>query len=102
MKATEIAGQIHEIGEELREIATFKYGFSSRGGDPSDPDAVKKAVLESVGKAQTGGKRLPPYLKSQRDCVLEPGKLEARRDALEGELRDACQSKLHHFDIISK
>lgn len=98
-KATEIAGQIHMIGEELREIATFKYGFSSRGGDPSDLEAVKKAVLESVEKAQAGGKRLPPYLKSQKDCVLEPGKLEARRDALEAELRAACQPKGHHFEI---
>jgi hypothetical protein len=100
--ATGIAAQIHEIGEELREIATFKYGFSSRGGDPSNPEAVKKAVLESVEKAQAGGKRLPPYLKSQRDCVIEPGKLEARREALEGGLQAACQPKVHHFDIISK
>jgi lysophospholipase L1-like esterase len=101
-KATEIAGQIHEIGEELREIATFKYGFSSRGGDPSDPEAVKKAVLEAVEKAQAGGQRLPPYVKSQRDCVLEPGKLEARRDALEEELRAVCRTMDHRFEIIMK
>jgi lysophospholipase L1-like esterase len=99
-KTTEIAGQIHDIGEELREIATFKYGFSSRGGDPSDPEAVKKAVLEAAEKAQAGGQRLPSYLKSQRDCVLEPGKLEARRAALEEELRVSCQPKIHGYKIM--
>jgi lysophospholipase L1-like esterase len=101
-KATEMAGQIHEIGEELREIATFKYVFGIRGGDPFDLEAVKKVVLASVEKTQAGGKRLPPSLKSQRDCVLEPGNLETRRAALEDELQAACQPKLHHFDIISK
>ena len=76
--------------------------FGIRGGDPFDLEAVKKVVLASVEKTQAGGKRLPPSLKSQRDCVLEPGKLETRRAAVEDELRAACQPKLHHFDIISK
>ena len=101
-KATEIATQIHEIGGELREIATFKYGMSSRGGDPTDPEAVKKAVMELVEKAEANGQRLPPYLKSQRDCALEPGKLEARINALEEELRVACQPKVHHYAISAK
>jgi hypothetical protein len=50
--------------------------------------------------AQAGGQRLPSYLKSQRDCVLEPGKLEARRAALEEELRVSCQPKIHGYKIM--
>jgi lysophospholipase L1-like esterase len=100
-KATELAGKLHAVDQELREIATFKYGMSSRGGDPTDLEAVKNAVLVAVEKAQADSKRLPPHLKSQRDSALDPGKLEARRDELENELRAACQPKIHRFDIMA-
>ena len=100
--AAVIAEARRRIGEDLRELATVKYGMAKRGIDIADPAAVKKAIDEMVAQATRNGGQVPGYLRVCVEMVEAPGKRELEYEALGAKLLEQCQPKRHRFAIIQR
>ena len=100
-QAAELMVKLETAGENLREVATMRYGLTSRGLNGTEQAVYNKAVSELYeGTAAKG--RVGAWLKTQYEEVQSPGKLEQDYTALLAQFQAACKPKPHHYSLLRK
>ena len=100
-QATELMVKLQTAGENLREIATMRYGLASRGLNAMDQAVYNRAVTELYEKAAAKG-RVEAWLKTQYEEVQSPGKLEQAYTGLLTQMQTACKPQPHHYSLLRK
>ncbi len=99
-RALQVCIERRRLGEQLRELATLKYGMAKDGLDPGDVQAVARYIDERIAIATRSGGQVPGYLADGRRPLLEPGRWEKQYDALSVAMREACRPVSHRFVLI--
>ena len=100
-QATELMLKLQLVGEQLREVATMRYGLASRGLNAMDQAVYNKAVTELYEKTAAKGP-VEAWLKTQYEEVQFPGKLDLAYTALLAQFQAACRPQPHHYSLHRK
>ena len=98
-RAIVISQQRWRLGEQLRELATFRYGIAKQGGDPMDSVEVAQAVEAEIAKAVAHDGKVPGYLQVDHEILADLAGNAQRYEALTEALRSACHPERRHYQL---
>lgn len=102
LRAQGLCLERRRLGEQLRELASLKYGMAKEGGDPADGRAVARYLDERITAATRSGGQVPGYLADAQRALAEPGRWERRYDELSVAIREACRPGSHRFTLTKE